>query len=235
LIASALAFHACDAMLLPMRLFRLFPLFLMTALAAFAAPTKPLRVAIIFDDGPIPGVTDQLVALLGREKVTATLGTVAQKAVEHPELTRAAAKAGIEIANHSYSHEHPKPLSDAKLEEQVVGAQRHFTETVGVKPVWYWPPFIELEPRIYTYAQKAGITVYPFRKLVASMDYMNTVSAEEIRRHATTGIEDGTVILFHEWRKESIEQLPAILADLRRQGCVFMTFSELAAALAADK
>ena len=78
-------------------------------------------------------------------------------------------------------------------------------------------------------AVKAGIEVYPIRKLVVSMDYDRSVDAAEIKRHATTNITDGTVILFHEWRDETLTELPGILAELRRQGCVFETFSELAA------
>ena len=68
------------------------------------------------------------------------------------------------------------------------------------------------------------------------------MSDEDARRHAddlrevvrllvaaTTGVTDGCVILFHEWRAETAEQLPAILAELKRQGCVFLTFSQLVA------
>jgi peptidoglycan/xylan/chitin deacetylase (PgdA/CDA1 family) len=41
----------------------------------------------------------------------------------------------------------------------------------------------------------------------------------------------GTVILFHEWRRETLQQLPRILAELRREGCTFLTFSERAEVL----
>lgn len=198
---------------------------------ALATPSKPVRVAIIFDDGPVHGDIEPLLAVLKNEQVHITLGTVGRNALAYPAGTQAAVKDGHEIANHSFSHEHPKPLSDEKLKAQVVDAQKVFTETVGVKPVWYWLPFIENDPRLATYTQEEGLRIYPFRKIVASMDFVPTVSAEEIRKNATTGIEDGTVILFHEWRKESTEQLPAILAELRKQGCVFLTFSELEKAL----
>jgi peptidoglycan/xylan/chitin deacetylase (PgdA/CDA1 family) len=61
---------------------------------------------------------------------------------------------------------------------------------------------------------------------------MNRVRAAEILHRATTDIHDGTVILFHEWRAETRGQLPSILAELRRQHCVFLTFSGLHEALA---
>lgn len=45
------------------------------------------------------------------------------------------------------------------------------------------------------------------------------------------GVLDGTVILLQEWRRETLQQLPRILAELRREGCTFLTFSERAEAL----
>jgi peptidoglycan/xylan/chitin deacetylase (PgdA/CDA1 family) len=77
-------------------------------------------------------------------------------------------------------------------------------------------------------AKRAHIEVYSLKQVVVSQDYDRSVGAEDIKRKATTGVKDGSVILFHEWRDETLQQLPAILAELRRQGCVFLTFSELA-------
>ena len=54
------------------------------------------------------------------------------------------------------------------------------------------------------------------------------VTAEQIYTNAVTGVEDGSLIIFHEWRPETLAQMPAILAELKRQGCVFVTVSELA-------
>jgi len=217
-----------------MKWFLLPLLLLMNTAPALEAAPQPVRVALIFDDGPVAGVTEHWLQLFAQEQVHVTFGTVARNSLAHPELTLAAVRAGHEIANHSFSHDHPFPLSDEKLAEQILGAQQLFVEKFGVKPVWYWPPYIEVNDRVKAFALKAGITVYPIHKLVASMDYDNSVGAADIRKHATTGIIDGTIILFHEWRKESAEQFPAIMADLRAQGCVFLTFSELSASLAKE-
>ena len=42
---------------------------------------------------------------------------------------------------------------------------------------------------------------------------------------SVVGVRDGSVILFHEWRTETREQLPVILAELRRQEFGFVTFT----------
>ena len=197
-----------------------------------AAPIK--RVAIVFDDGPKPADADALLALLAQEKIHITFALVGDRVNESPATVKAITAAGHEIANHSQTHAHPRALSDAALDQEVATAQNKLTTILGHAPRWYWPPFIEIDDRVHAAVARANLTVYVPRKIVASMDYDTSVSAAEILRRATTGIEDGTVILNHEWRAETRQQLPAILAELRRQNCVFLTFSELHDSLAAS-
>lgn len=200
---------------------------------AAAEPAK--RVALVFDDGPKPADAEPLLALLAREHVHVTFSLVGENVNENPATAKAIATAGHEIANHSQMHAHPRDLNDAELNREVADAQRKITAAVGTAPKWYWPPFIEVDDRVRAAVARAGLTIYTPRQLVASRDYDTKVPAADILRLATTGISDGTVILFHEWRAETRQQLPAILAELRRQGCVFLTFSELHDSLAASK
>jgi peptidoglycan/xylan/chitin deacetylase (PgdA/CDA1 family) len=197
-----------------------------------SAPIK--RVALVFDDGPRPVDAEPLLALLAQEKVHVTFALVGDRVDENPATAKTIAAAGHEIANHSQTHAHPRDLKDAALDREVAVAQKKITTVLGHATRWYWPPFIEVDDRLHAAVARAGLTVYLPRKIVASLDYDTSVSAEEILRRATTGIEDGTVILNHEWRVETRQQLPAILAELRRQNCVFLTFSELHDALAAS-
>ena len=194
-----------------------------------AAETNAVHIALVFDDGPLPEHAPKLLELFAREKIRVTFSLVASNVQLHAETARAIVAAGHEVANHSFGHQHPKTLSDAELEHEIVAAQKVIAEKSGFTPRWYWPPFIEIDDRVRAAAKRAGIEVFPIKNLVVSGDYDRTVNAAEIKRRATTGVTDGSVILCHEWRDETLEQLPGILAELRRQGCVFETFSELAA------
>jgi len=196
-----------------------------------AEPVPVKRVALVFDDGPRPADAEPLLALLAKEKVRVTFSLVGDRVEESAATAKAIAAAGHEIANHSQTHSHPRDLDDAALEREVAGAQEKIRAAVAVAPRWYWPPFLEEDERLRTAVARARLKIYTPRHLVISMDYDRAVPAAEILRRATTDVRDGTVILFHEWRKETREQLPAILAELRRQHCTFLTFSELDAAL----
>lgn len=199
--------------------------------AAESTPAK--RVAFVFDDGPLPVNTAKLLAVLAEEKVRVTFSLVGDRVNENPVLAQAIAAAGHEINNHSQTHAHPRNLDDAALEHEVAGAQQAITTAVGAAPRWYWPAFLETDDRLRAAVARAKLEIYTPRHLVVSMDYDKTVPAAEILRRATTDVRDGTVILCHETRPETREQLPAILAELRKQGCVFLTFSGLYDSLAA--
>jgi peptidoglycan/xylan/chitin deacetylase (PgdA/CDA1 family) len=209
------------------------PLMLLGLALNVAAAEPAKRVALVFDDGPRPADAEPLLASLAQEHVHVTFSLVGDNVDKNAATAKAIATAGHEIANHSQTHAHPRDLDDAALDHEVADAQRKITAAVGAAPKWYWPPFIEVDDRVRAAVAHAGLTLYTPRRLVASMDYDTKVPAAEILRLATTGIDDGTVILFHEWRAETRQQLPAILAELRRQGCVFLTFSGLHDALAA--
>ena len=192
-----------------------------------AAPVK--RVALVFDDGPKPADAGPLLTLLAKERVTVTFALVGARVDENPATAQSIAAAGHEVVNHSQSHAHARDLSDAALDREVAAAQVTITAAAGRAPAWYWPPYVEVDDRVRAALDRAKLAVFTPPHLVVSMDYDRTVPAAEILRRATTDVRDGTVILFHEWRTETREQLPAILAELRRQGCAFVTFSGLVA------
>jgi peptidoglycan/xylan/chitin deacetylase (PgdA/CDA1 family) len=155
------------------------------------------RVALVFDEGPIPADAESLMAILLREKVRASFSLIGAHVLEHPEMARKIAAAGFEINNHSQNHLHPKDLSDAALVQEIAEAQHAITTATGVAPRWYWAPYVEIDERVKRAAKQARITVFVPKHLVVAKDYDRTVSASGILHNATTDVTDGSVILFH--------------------------------------
>lgn len=198
-------------------------------LRAADAPRAPKRIALVIDDGPTPEHAAQLLTLFKQEGVKASFSHIAKNVLEYPEVTKAIIAAGHEITNHSCNHLHPAALSDAELAHEIVDAQATIKAATGYAPRWYWPPFLETDPRMPALFEQAGIQRYEPRAFASSEDWNTATSAAEIYTRATTRVTDLTVILFHEWRDDTVAQMPAIIAELKRQGCTFYTFSELAA------
>jgi len=213
-------------------LFRLALLILPAALSLNAADTTGRkRVALVIDDGPVPAHNAALLALLAREHVRVTFSHIGQNVKAHPELARIVAAAGHEIVNHSFTHPHLKPMAEADIEREVADTQAAIREATGQAPRWFWSPFLEHDDRVDAAVRKAaGIAHFPFWKFhfIGSQDWEASTTAEKFRELATTGITDGTVILMHEWPEVTLANLPAVIAALKKQGAVFVTFSELA-------
>lgn len=185
------------------------------------------KVAMIFDDGPKPDMAPAYLEVFKAKGVHATFGAVVSNVQANPELARRILAEGHELANHSFSHQHPAPLKEAELEHEILAAQEILTRVTGTAAKWYWPPFLEQDDRVRAMVARAGLQIYNPKHLVVSKDYDTTVSAQELHKRAVTDVTDNTVILFHEWRKETLQELPAIIDELKAQGCEFVTFSQL--------
>ena len=206
---------------------------LLAAVVTLTAAETPARkrVALVIDDGPVPAHNAALLALLAGEHVHVTFSNIGQNVVAHPELSRAVVAAGHEIANHSYTHPHLKPMADADIEQEVAKTQAALQQATGRAPAWFWAPFLEHDDRVDAAVRRAGLEHYPLSKFhfIATLDWEATTTAEKFRSLATTGVVDGTVILMHEWPEVTLANLPAVIQELKKQGVEFVTFSELAA------
>ena len=205
---------------------------LLGAIGLAAEKSAPKRVAFIFDDGPTPEQNARLLRVLKDAGARVTFAHVGRAVEAHPELARAAHEAGHEINNHSYSHPHLRELDEAAVRHELVRTAEAVQRATGVKPAWFWAPFLETNDTIDAIAREAtGVEHFPFKKFhfISTEDWNQATSADEIERAATTDVRDGTIVLCHEWRAETVDRLPAILAELKRQGCTFVTFSELLA------
>jgi peptidoglycan/xylan/chitin deacetylase (PgdA/CDA1 family) len=213
--------------------FRIVLLSLITVLPLGAAD-QPVRkrVAFVIDDGPVPEHNAAMLALLARAQVHVTFSHLGKNVAAHPEMAKAVVAAGHEIANHSYTHPHLKPLADAAIEREVTDTQVAIKRATGRAPQWFWAPFLEHDDRVDAAVRRAsGLEHFPNTRyhFIGSLDWETTTTAEKFHELTTTGIVDGTVILLHEWPKVTRENLPAVIAELKRQGVQFVTFSELAA------
>ena len=67
-------------------------------------PSGNKAVYLTFDDGPIPEVTPQVLAILARYNVKATFFMVGENIDKHPDVYRMVVDGGHCIGNHTYNH-----------------------------------------------------------------------------------------------------------------------------------
>lgn len=204
----------------------------LVAALTLSASDQPARkrVALVIDDGPIPEHNAPLLALLASEHVHVTFSHVGKNVVAHPELAKAVLAAGHEIVNHSFTHPHLKGMPDADVAREVGDTQAAIEKATGYTPKWFWAPFLEYDDHLAAIVKQfGGLEHFPWQKhhFIGSLDWEATTTGEKFRGLCTTGVVDGTVILMHEWPEVTLANLPAVIAELKKQGAEFVTFSEL--------
>src|SRR5690349_4427116 len=104
-----------------------------------------MRVAFVFDDGPDVPQNAKLLQALADANVKATFAYVGRNVEAHPELARAAAVAGHDFCNHSFTHPHLRELDDAKVKDELVRTSQAIEHAIGRPPSFFWAPFLETD------------------------------------------------------------------------------------------
>ena len=197
-------------------------------------------VALTFDDGPEPGHTEAILAVLARHKVPATFFLIAEKARAHPELVaRARALPGAVIGNHSWSHPnfHDIPVAEQAREVDSADAQLH--ADLGATALFRYPygnSSCETNERVHTMGYR--IVGWHVDSCDWAFDGPKGLTAGEalscgvlpVYRHdflghvvASVRAHRGGVVLMHETHDISVENLDALVTKLEAEGYRFST------------
>jgi peptidoglycan/xylan/chitin deacetylase (PgdA/CDA1 family) len=197
-----------------------------TAETAFwrGAPNDKV-IALTFDDGPRPGLTEALLAILMKERVPATFFVVGRSVTAYPELTRKIAQAGMQIENHSYTHRNLTLLPPAAVEREMLRTMVAVRETTGMRMKYYRPPGGNTNGSVSRIAAQWGLT--PCMWTVGGEAYENG-SPNRLIAHILKRASPGAIILLHNGRRTTNEALPRIIAGLRQRGFRFVTIDQLA-------
>jgi peptidoglycan/xylan/chitin deacetylase (PgdA/CDA1 family) len=188
------------------------------------APTEN-TIALTFDDGPKPGVTELLVNVLKQENIPATFFVIGRHAAECPNLIKLIADAGFEIENHTYTHANLTLLSRASVERELLKTIAAVQMETGRRMRYFRPPGGNLNAEVTKVAAQWGLTPCMWTVTADSLEYGNgNQLVEFVLKHA----QPGGVIILHNGRMTTIEALPRIIAGLRQRGYSFATVEQLA-------
>jgi peptidoglycan/xylan/chitin deacetylase (PgdA/CDA1 family) len=175
-------------------------------LTKYRTATKTAWLTI--DDGPDPGTTPQVLALLEKYGARATFFLIGAKAASYPELTRMILEAGHTIGNHTQTH--PRfsfwRFGPGALAREI----DEFEETIcsiGVAaPIWFRAPAGFKNPFLHPILAARGLELvgWSARAFDTRSDNSNQI-VERFKR----SIVSGAIILFHEGHRPTV-CLPAL-------------------------
>lgn len=190
------------------------------------APTKP--IALTFDDGPWPNTTSQILATLKKQKVKATFFVIGKHVKLYPQLIKQVVAEGHAIGNHTWSHEYGY-YSEAAAAQELDETAKLVYKTTGVKTALFRPPAGILNNGLVTTAQEKNYAVIMWSVDSKDWRYRGNASSllvESVLKDA----KPGGIVLMHDGggdRTTTIQALPQIITQLKKQGYTFVTVPEL--------
>lgn len=162
--------------------------------------------ALTFDDGPFPGHTDKLIAMLKKLHVRATFFNVGKRAKKHPELVALQRTVG-EVENHSWNH---KNYVHFKTKAAIVHNIRKTQRVLG-NSTYIRPPYGGTNAKVRAAIRKAGLTEAMWT--VDTDDWRPPYTHRKVINHALM-VKNGGIILMHDGWPYDIYALPELVAKL---------------------
>jgi peptidoglycan-N-acetylglucosamine deacetylase len=186
-------------------------------------PVGARRVALTFDDGPLPLTRDYLDCLddLG---VPATFFLMGDLVERDPDSLRDYVRRGHQVAAHGYHHTKFSTMTSRDLASELKKCGEIFGTQAQARP-WVRPPHGALNARSLAVAVASGwsIAMWSFD----SHDYKLQTADALVERCSPTAISDGEIVLLHEGQRWTLDALPRIVAGLRQAGLECVTMNDL--------
>jgi peptidoglycan/xylan/chitin deacetylase (PgdA/CDA1 family) len=184
---------------------------------------RPGGVALTFDDGPHPLGTPAVLAALADLGWTATFFLLGSEVRRFPEVARAVADAGHEIAVHGDDHRNHLTRSASWVRADLSRATADVTAATGCRPRWFRPPYGVLSGGSLRAA--AALDLTPVLWTTWGRDWQ-AIPPQQVLRHLVAGLADGGTVLLHDsdctsatgsWRSTAAV-LPLLAAELEQRG-----------------
>lgn len=201
--------------------------------AIVAAPGAGSRIALTFDDGPLPGPTREVLAFLRRQRTSATFFAVGRRAALHPAIVREQLAAGHELASHTWSHPLLPPLPANAMRAEITRGATALQRITGDRPQFFRPPHGYFDRRVSAAAAALGMGTIGWD--IAVDRAATGRSAQAAAAVVLRQVRPGSILLAHDLPRggpRAIAILSIVLPELRRRGIRVGTVSELLRAAA---
>jgi len=172
-------------------------------------------VYITFDDGPTPGVTEQILDILDTYSIKATFFCCGRNADASPDLLARLISGGHRVGYHSYSH---KDILKVPKSEWIADVERKSSVS---EMELFRPPYGRISLAHYRRLKSKYKFVFWD---VMSYDYDIGRTPEDIIKLLDSSVRLGSVIVFHDNAKSvvnTLKVLPQFIEQMRSKGFEF--------------
>ncbi|GAA3467143.1 polysaccharide deacetylase family protein [Nonomuraea roseola] len=185
--------------------------------------TQVKCVALTFDDGPgkYAGV---LLDTLKKHNAKATFFLEGQYVKSRPAFAKRMAVEGHELGNHSYSHPNFTTIGPAAIRSEIQKTQDIVKQVTGVEPKLLRPPYGMADLQVSDIAAEFGMPMILWTG--GSRDW-ESKNEEAIKKQTLAVAKQGSIVLMHDWVKQTVDSMPSLIKTLQNKGYHLVTVSEL--------
>jgi peptidoglycan/xylan/chitin deacetylase (PgdA/CDA1 family) len=184
--------------------------------------TSKKIVYLTFDDGPTPEITDWTLEILKEYNAKATFFCIGENIAKHPDLFKDIQNQGHSIGNHTFNHLNGWHNSSNTFMENVAMCQNiinDFSVEHNSQEKLFRPPYGKLKSQQIKLLKQKGYKIIMWD--ILSADFDNTISQEKCTQNVLKNIQSGSIIIFHDSVKASLNlqyALPQTLEYLKKNG-----------------
>jgi peptidoglycan-N-acetylglucosamine deacetylase len=199
-----------------------------TGSVIWSGRTDHRRVALTFDDGPMPNWTPRVLATLARHDIRATFFLKGINVLRHGAIHHGSVGTH-ELANHTWDHPDLARLGYRDCTDQLARTSSIIERVYGARPTLFRPPYGHLAGSSFLAASEQDLTTVLWSSQMNEKRFTAKPAGivDAVRRAA----RPGSIFLVHDTgpsnRLVAIENLDAIITALRADGFSFTTVSEL--------
>ncbi|MCD2177667.1 polysaccharide deacetylase family protein [Rhizobium sp. C1] len=180
------------------------------------------ELILTFDDGPMPGKTEQILDVLDRFQVKASFMMVGQMARSHPEIARDVVRRGHSIGSHTFSHRNLAALNFETAMAEIDKGQHAVSDAVDAPVGFFRFPYLADTRKIRSALANRGTVVMDVN--IDSKDYFkSSPNAVLERTMAVIHHQRKGIILMHDIHARTVSMLPLLLSRLEDEGYKVVT------------
>lgn len=189
--------------------------------------TEEHKIALTFDDGPHSEKTPRILDILRENDVNATFFIVGENAAGNEEIIERIISEGHEIGNHTFGHKYLFKADRQLMEREIDLCDDEIFNHSEYNATLFRPPGGIYDDLLTDVCNERGYDMVLWS--IDTRDWAGT-SAADIEREILDNVEDGAIILMHDYvcgESYTDAALKRVIPKLKELGYSFVTVSEL--------
>lgn len=183
--------------------------------------TKNKMIALTFDDGPYPPVTNRILETLEANGAKATFFVMGNRMDEYGETVKKAYNLGCQIGNHTFSHKDLTKLDAKGIRYEVEHSNENITKYAPIDKAVLRPPYGAKNDLV-----NKTVDVPMIAWSVDPEDWKSR-DKDKVIKNILDVVQEGDIVLMHDLYSSTADAMEVVIPKLVEMGYQLVTVDEL--------